>query len=151
MERLLEYAARHPVLVGGTVLLALAAIAYEVSRVRSGGRTVGPAEAVRLLNQGALLVDVRSAADFATGHVIEARNVSQEQIGDAPEMLKRHKDKVVITCCDTGLRSAAAARLLRTQGYAKTVHLRGGLQAWRAENLPLVKDGQGKQKGAAHG
>jgi rhodanese-related sulfurtransferase len=39
------------------------------------------------------------------------------------------------------MRSAAAARVLRTQGFSKVVNLRGGIQAWRAENLPLVKSG----------
>jgi hypothetical protein len=38
MDRLLEYATRHPLLVGGTVLLALLAAAYEFSRARSGGQ-----------------------------------------------------------------------------------------------------------------
>ena len=50
MDRLLEYAARHPLLVGGTVVLALAIAAYEFSRARSGGQAVSPTEAVRLMN-----------------------------------------------------------------------------------------------------
>ena len=54
MDRLLEYATRHPLLVGGTVLLALVAAAYEFSRARGGGQAVGPTDAVRLLNQGAV-------------------------------------------------------------------------------------------------
>ena len=146
MERLLEYAVRHPILVGGTVVLALAAAAYEFSRARSGGQAVGSTDAVRLLNQGALLVDVRTQAEFDSGHVIDARHVPQEQLAQAGETLKRFKDKVVITCCESGMRSGAAARVLRTQGFTKVVNLRGGLQAWRTENLPLVKEGQAKGK-----
>ena len=43
------------------------------------------------------------------------------------------------------MRSSAAARVLKAQGFAKVVNLRGGLAAWRAENLPLVKsDAKGK-------
>ncbi len=146
MEQLLEYALRHPILVGGTVVLALAAAAYEISRARSGGQAVGPIDAVRLMNQGALLVDVRSQAEFDSGHIIDARHVPQDQVGQAGESLKRLKEKVVITCCESGMRSGAAARVLKAQGFAKVVNLRGGLQAWRAENLPLVKEGQGKTK-----
>ena len=44
------------------------------------------------------------------------------------------------------MRSGASARVLKAQGFNKVVNLRGGLQAWRAENLPLVRDGGGKQK-----
>jgi rhodanese-related sulfurtransferase len=146
MDRLLEYAARHPLLLGGTVALALAVAAYEFSRARSGGQAVGPTEAVRLMNQGAVLVDVRSQAEYASGHILDSRHLPQEQLGQASETLKRFKDKVVIACCESGMRSGAATRVLKTQGFTNVVNLRGGLQAWRAENLPLVKDGAGKNK-----
>jgi rhodanese-related sulfurtransferase len=139
MDRLLEFATRHPFLVGGTVVLALAALAYEISKARSGGQAVGPSDAVRLLNQGAVLVDVRSKAEFDGGHIIDARHVPQEELAQAGESLKRFKDKVVITCCESGMRSGAATRVLQAQGFTKVVNLRGGLQAWRADSLPLVK------------
>ena len=151
MERLLEYATRHPLLFGGTVVLALVALAYEISKARAGGQAVGPTDAVRLMNQGALLVDVRTPAEFDSGHIIDARNVPHEQAAQAAETLKRFKDKVVITCCETGTRANAVGRVLREQGFSKVVNLRGGLQAWRAENLPLVKECQGKQLQKAGG
>lgn len=143
MDPLLEYAARHPLLVGGTVLLALAVAAYEFSRARSGGQAVGPTEAVRLMNQGAALVDVRSKTEFESGHILDARHVPQDEIAQAGETLKRFKEKVVIVCCESGSRSGAAARVLQAQGFTKVVNLRGGLQSWRTENLPLVKEGNG--------
>lgn len=146
MERLLEYAVRHPLLFGGTVALALAVIAYEASRARSGGQSVGPTDAVQLMNKGALLVDVRSRAEFEGGHIIDARHVPQDEIARSADTLKRFKDKVIITCCESGSRSGAAARAFKAQGFSKVVNLRGGLQSWRAENLPLVKDGTGKAR-----
>jgi rhodanese-related sulfurtransferase len=148
MERFLEYAMRHPLLFGGTVVLALAVAAYEFSKARSGGQAVGPTDAVRLMNQGALLLDVRTQAEYDAGHIIDARHVPQDEVANAAETLKRFKDKVIVTCCETGMRAGAVARTLRTQGFTKVVNLRGGLQAWRAENLPLVKEGGGKQKSA---
>jgi rhodanese-related sulfurtransferase len=145
MQHFLDYAAHHPVLVGATVLLALAALAYELSRARSGGQAVGPIEAVRLLNQGALLLDVRSKDQFDTGHVIDARNVPSADLAQGVETLRKYRDKPVITCCETGMTASAAARTLRTQGFSKVASLRGGLQAWRAENLPLVRtDAKGR-------
>jgi len=141
MERLLEYVTRHPLLAGGTLALALAVLAYEASRARSGGESVGPMDTVRLINQGAVLVDVRSQAEFDAGHIRDARHVPQEQIAGAAESLKKFKDKVIVACCESGTRSGAAARALRGQGFSKVVNLRGGLQAWRAENLPIVKSG----------
>jgi rhodanese-related sulfurtransferase len=145
MDRILEYVARHPLLAGATALMLLAAVAYEISRARSGGQAVGPLDAVRLLNQGALMLDVRTRAEFESGHVIDARHLPQDEIAHAGEALKKYRDKVIVACCESGMRSGAAARVLRAQGFTKAVNLRGGLQAWRAENLPLVKAG-GREK-----
>jgi rhodanese-related sulfurtransferase len=141
MERFVEYLTRHPFLAGGTAALALAVLAYEASRLRSGGQSVGPMDAVRLLNQGALLLDVRSQAEFDSGHILDARHVPQDQLAGSAESLKKYQEKVVIACCESGMRSGAAARVLQAQGFTKVVNLKGGLQAWRAENLPLVKPG----------
>jgi rhodanese-related sulfurtransferase len=146
MDRFLEFASHHPFLVGGTVLLAIAVAVYELSKLRSGGQAVGPADAVRLLNQGALLLDVRTQAEFDSGHILDAKHVPQEQLAQAGEAFKRHKDKVVVTCCESGARSGAAARVLQAQGFTNVVNLRGGLQAWRADSLPLVK-GESNKKG----
>ena len=141
MDRFLEYAARHPLLVGGTVVLALAVAAYEFSRARSGGQAVGPSEAVRLMNQGAVLVDVRSQAEFDSGHILDARHVPQEQVAQAAETLKRFKDKVVITCCESGMRSGAAARVLQHAG----IH-QGGQPARRPAGLARREPAAGEER-----
>ena len=145
MQQFLEYVANHPILVGATVLLALAALAYEWSRARGGGLSVGPTDAVRLMNEGALVLDVRSRDQYDAGHVIEARNVPSADLSQSVETLKRYREKPVLTCCETGMTASAAARTLREQGFSKVASLRGGLQAWRAENLPLVRsDAKGR-------
>lgn len=146
MDRFLEYATRHPFLVGGTAALAVAVAAYELSKLRAGGQSVGPSDAVRLMNQGALLLDVRTQAEYDSGHILDAKHVPQEQVAQAAETYKRFKDKVVVLCCESGARSGAAARVLRAQGFTKVVNLAGGLGSWRAESLPLVKGDANKAK-----
>jgi rhodanese-related sulfurtransferase len=146
MDRFLEYATRHPLLAGATAALVIAVAAYELSKLRTGGQAVGPSDAVRLLNQGALLLDVRTQAEYDSGHIIDAKHVPQEQVAQAAETYKRFKEKVVITCCESGARSGAAARVLRAQGFTKVVNLAGGLASWRAESLPLVKGDSSKAK-----
>lgn len=106
---------------------------------------MGPLDAVRLMNQGALVLDVRSKAEFEAGHILDAKHVPQEELAQSAETLKKYREKAVVACCESGMRSGAAARVLRAQGFTKVVNLQGGLQAWRAENLPLVK-GSGKDK-----
>jgi rhodanese-related sulfurtransferase len=128
----------------------VAAAAYELSRVRAGGQSVGPTEAVRLLNQGAVMIDLRPKEQFDSGHVIDARNFPSGELNPASEALKRFREKVLILCDENGIGAGGAARTLRAQGYTRVATLRGGLQNWRADNLPLVRS-EGKVKGEGKG
>jgi rhodanese-related sulfurtransferase len=139
MDRLLEFAAHHPYLVTLAVGMLLATIAYEIRAQTQSFAAVSPMEAVRLLNQGAILIDVRASGDFKAGHIGNARNVPGNEIAAGAETLGRFKDKTLITCCDTGMTSGSAARHLSRLGFKQVFNLRGGLAAWRQDNLPVVK------------
>ncbi len=65
--------------------------------------------------------------------------MSGEQILEAADTLKKYKEKTVVVYDDTGSLGAAAARRLAAQGFTKAFTLRGGLAAWRTENLPLTR------------
>ncbi|MCF8423717.1 MAG: rhodanese-like domain-containing protein, partial [Bacteroidia bacterium] len=54
----------------------------------------------QLIKDGAIIVDVRSKAEFATGHVKGSINIPLEQIGTSVEKLKSHNH--IITCCRSG-------------------------------------------------
>jgi rhodanese-related sulfurtransferase len=140
MNRFLEYVTNHPFLVAAAAILAVLAIVIEVRQRARGSSAVSPADAVRLANSGALFVDVRDAKDYEAGHVIDARHIPAAEVGARVETLKKYREKPVVVYCDTGFASAGAARALRASGFGKVVTLRGGLNSWRQENLPLVKD-----------
>ncbi len=76
-----------------------------------------------LVFQGAQIIDVRTPAEFNAGHIRGAVNIPLQTISS---QLKRiHKDKAVITCCASGMRSASAKSILKANGYAE-VHNGGG-------------------------
>jgi rhodanese-related sulfurtransferase len=139
MDRLLEYISHHPWYVAGAAVAALLVIVYELRTRSENIAAVSPQDAVRLMNQGALVIDLRPAEAFATGHVAGARQMSGEQILKAGDTLKKQKEKVVVVYDDTGSLGASAVRQLAAQGFTKAFNLRGGIAAWRAENLPLSK------------
>lgn len=139
MNRLFEYIAHHPWYAGGLAVAALLVIVYELRNRNESLSAVSPQDLVRLMNQGAMVIDLRPAEDYANGHVSGARQMSGEQILKANETLKKQKEKVVIVYDDSGSLGAAAVRQLAAQGFTKAFNLRGGLSAWRAENLPLSK------------
>lgn len=138
MNRLVEYSTHHPYLVIATVIVAVLAVVFELRARGKGALTIGAPDAVRLHNQGALVLDIREPEQFASGHIIDARNIARAKLKESLDSLKKYREKPVIVCCETGMTSAAAARELREQGFAKAVNLRGGLAAWRQDNLPLV-------------
>jgi rhodanese-related sulfurtransferase len=139
MDRLLEYISHHPWYASGAAIAALLVIVYELRTRSENIAAVSPQEAVRLMNQGAFVIDLRPAEAFASGHVTGARQMSGEQILKAGDTLKKQKEKVVLVYDDTGSLGASAVRQLAAQGFTKAFNLRGGITAWRAENLPLSK------------
>ena len=139
MNRFFEYVAHHPFLVAGAAILAVIALVFEFRHRARGSNALAPADAVRLANSGALLLDVRASQEYEAGHIIEARNLPAADLADKVETLKKYKEKPVIVYCENGAASGTAANKLRAAGFTKVVTLRGGLQSWRQENLPLVK------------
>jgi rhodanese-related sulfurtransferase len=144
MNRLFEYTTNHPFLVAAAAILFVLAIVIEWRQRARGTSLISPNEAVHLANSGAAILDVRPAGDYQAGHIIDARHIPASELASRAESLKKYREKPVLVYCDNGFASAAAARALKEQGFAKVVTLRGGLQSWRQENLPLVK-GEGKK------
>jgi len=139
MDRLLEYISHHPYLSGLLVLAAIMTAVYEFNANKQAYLAISPQDAIRLMNQNALVLDLRPADAFAAGHLAGARNLPPDQILKAGETLKKYKEKPVVVYDESGSLGTSAARQLAAQGFTKAVNLRGGLAAWRTENLPLQK------------
>jgi rhodanese-related sulfurtransferase len=138
MERLFEYISHHPLLVGAAVL-ALVIVLVNESRLRATAfAALSSQEVIRLMNQGALVLDIRKPEEFALGHVNGAKQLPSDQILTAGDNFKRFKEKPVVVIDESGSLAAAAVRQLNTQGFTKAFSLRGGFAGWRAENLPVT-------------
>ena len=139
MDRLIEYFGHHAYLATAALAMVALVAAYEM-RIRGQNiAAISPQDVIRLMNQGALLIDLRPPEAFAAGHVAGARQMTGDQILKAAETLKKHREKIVVVYDDSGSLSASARRQLTAQGFTKAFNLRGGLTAWRSENLPLSK------------
>lgn len=148
MQRLLEYIGHHPYLASGAVLAAIAVIFYEVRERVQGFAALSAMQAVRLMNQGALVLDLRGKESFDAGHIIDARNVPVADLEAQSQTLKKWREKSVITYCDSGVSGAGAARTLTKLGFTKVFNLDGGLNAWLKDNLPVAKSGTGGKANA---
>lgn len=139
MGEIVAFANAHPILASIVVALLVAVLAYEVRLKGRGLIQVSTNMAVQMINRGAMIVDVRPTEAYAGGHIVNAKNIPLADIETKPDTVKKKKDKVLLTVCDTGPLARRAADALRKAGYESAFSLQGGLTAWRTDNLPLVK------------
>lgn len=139
MDRVIEFLSHHPWLGTATVVAVAMVLVYEMRTLSESRLSVSPQELIRLMNQGALLLDLRPAEQYQAGHLTGARQMNGEQILKASDTLKKHKEKAVVVYDDSGSLGAAAVRQLTAQGFTRVFTLRGGLAAWRADNLPVSR------------
>lgn len=138
MENLPDYIANHPWLVSMAGIAAVLVIVYEVRSRRDAFAAISAQDLIRLQNQGALIVDLRASDAFAAGHIAGARRMDSAEMLSAGDTLKKYKEKPLVVYCESGSTGAAAARVLAGQGFKQAFNLRGGVTAWRTENLPLA-------------
>ena len=108
-------------------LLILVLLAWVVYR-RFFGKISG-AKARQLVSAGALLVDVRTPTEFASGHVDGAKNIPVSELGTRASELGTDHARPVVIYCASGMRSASAKGKLRKLGFAHVFDL-GGMSRW---------------------
>ena len=94
-------------------------------------------------NQGAssavpfVFIDVRTAEEYADSHIKGAKLIPVQHL--ATRMAEVPKDKQVYVYCRSGKRSANASSMLAKAGFTNIENVVGGINAWKAENYPVVK------------
>ena len=100
-------------------------------------RTTSATQAKALIDEGAVLVDVREAQEWRAGHAPGATHIPLGQL--QRRMSSLPKDRTVIAVCRSGGRSRMATSQLSQAGY-EVRNLSGGMVAWERSGLPLVTD-----------
>ena len=117
-----------------------AMLVWPAVRRGAAGASISTLQATLLINQqNALVLDVREAAEYEKGHMLNARNIAFGELQARAAELEKHKAKPLIVVCDNGNRSGRAATALRKQGFEQVFTLSGGIGAWRQAGLPLEK------------
>lgn len=98
-------------------------------------QTIDAAAAKRLIDQGAILVDIREADEHARERVPGARNVPVSRLGTLPTGAK-----ALVFHCRSGARTSANAARLEAAADCPAYVLEGGIDAWKKAGLPLEAD-----------
>ena len=77
----------------------------------------------QLIANGAVIVDVRTPGEYAGGHIKGSVNIPLQSLGS--QMAKLKKDKPVITCCASGMRSGSARAMLQSAGFTEVYNAGG--------------------------
>jgi rhodanese-related sulfurtransferase len=104
------------------------------------GKGLSPTEATIWINRRkAYVLDLRSEEVFKSGHLPGAKRISSAQVSTGIDKLKLDRKNPVILICDSGNQSRKAVAEVQKMGFAEVASLDGGVQAWQAAALPLVK------------
>lgn len=117
----------------------LSALCLLLSAAAWAATDIGVAELQQRQAKGdVVVIDVRSPAEYAQGHVPGAINIPHDQAGErATEIRALQKKGEVVLYCRSGRRVAAAAAALEARGVTGLRHLTGDIQGWQAAGAPM--------------
>lgn len=108
--------------------------------IQPRGRRASALQVTQLINRGkTMVVDVRSAEDFAAGHLRDAKNIPLADLTARIGELDKFKAKTVVLVCQSGARADKAAKVLGAAGFTDVYSLDGGQPAWVTAGLPITK------------
>ena len=136
MGQLYEFASNHSLLVTGLICSWLLVLFYEARLKSLSLSNVSSSDAIKLINDGATIIDIRVSKKFKLGHIANSKNMP---LGNINLKKINDKNKAFLIVCENGSSSGQYSNSLRKKGLEKIFSLKGGLELWQNENLPLVK------------
>ena len=107
---------------------------------RKGGKKIDSTEVTRLINkEEGLVIDLRSSAEYYSGHITGSQNIEPQRTLDQILSLKTPKEKPIILVCKTGSSSSSVGGELKKNGYLNINIMSGGMLLWQNQGLPLSK------------
>lgn len=138
MAQLEQFIVHHWLLCLALLVVLLLIFLNELWEQKKRAKELSPQAAINFINhENALVIDLRDANAYRSGHIINAIRATSEDFNE--HRLDKYKSKPLILICAKGLQSAALAGKLRAQGFAQPMVLAGGIAAWQMADLPLVK------------
>ena len=109
-----------------------------LSNAKKGGKKISCQTLISMSNQNrALIIDIRDSESFNAGHITASKNIPQNELTRRINEIT-NIDKSVILVCDMGNISPNAGEALKKEGFEDIYLLKGGINQWRMDNLPLV-------------
>lgn len=137
MEQFFEFIANHWLLTGTFAALL---IAFFINEMKRSGQSISSQQLVNLVNlEKAVVLDVRDTGEYSAGHITDAINIPHSSLQSRMKELEKFKERPIVIVCKMGQHAGSMGTMLKKAGFRNVSRLRGGLSAWQAENMPLIK------------
>ena len=133
MGEILEFINNNALLVGGTVGVFLLAVFNELKIKEGDVCGLTPIEAVKMINQNAVVYDLRKPDSYNQKHILGATNVEAESLTAD----KQNKKSLLLLVCDSGGVSKKTSLSLRKKNLDNVFYIKGGQAAWELVSLPV--------------
>ena len=87
-------------------------------------------ESISKMDHDLVLLDVRTQAEYDSGHILNAINISHDEILEDPELLAEYKDNQIVIFCRSGVRAGKVIQLLESLGFDDIIDIDGDMLAW---------------------
>lgn len=141
MNEILDFFREHWRLSAGFVALLIAYILFEL-KFSGNKKEISADHAIALYNnQQATVLDIRASDDFGTGHIVGSMQVEISETDDQFKKLQKYAQKPIVVVSADGKQALKFVQRLESHGFVQVFSLAGGIHAWQAAGLPLVKKG----------
>lgn len=124
-------------ILAAALMVTIAMLIFHESR--KSGPSLTPQQAILVVNgEEGVFVDLRDAAEFRKGHIVNAVNIPATKLPDRMVELEKFKDRPIVVLCKMGQQSGAAGKQLKAAGYTKVYKMTGGMMEWSNLQLPTV-------------
>jgi len=148
MDKFLEFTSNHVLLVSALMVSFFVLVFSELRRKASGLVNVDASDAVKLINNDAVVLDIRSADAFSRGHIVNAKNIPKDELDAKIDQLQKYKDTPIVAICDAGVATSGVVNKLRAAGFESVFGLKGGMSGWGQAGLPVVTGKKTRSKSA---
>ncbi len=123
-------------------LILIMAPTYHLAAAEEAPDRIPPDELFQLIHIGAPppIVDVRSAAEYARGHLPGAIHIPFWRVYALTSQIASYRNQPIVVYCEHGPRAAFSKAALHLSGFKKVLYLHGHLRAWQEGGFPLTTE-----------
>ena len=126
-------------LLVSALLISFFILVFSELRRKAGGLTnVDTGEAVKLINNDGVVIEIRSSDAVSRGLIVNAKNIPPDELDGRMSEIEKFKTTPIVAVCDNGITATRTVTALRYAGFESVYNLKGGMNGWTQAGRPVV-------------